>query len=212
MFATINEPDGWQHLPLADADVRYVASWLNPDEADALFECLLHDIPWERHRFLMFGREVDAPRLSCWIGDADASYVYSRTRFEPRPWTSSLIALRDRVEAFCGARFNSVLANLYRDGHDSMGWHSDDEPELGPHPVIASVSLGAERRFRLKRKSARGERVSPLGLPLAHGSLLYMAGGTQRHYQHDVPKLTGAVGARINLTFRFIYAPAQSRS
>jgi alkylated DNA repair dioxygenase AlkB len=210
MFATSHEQDGWQPIPLADADIRYAASWLSANDADALFERLQQEIPWERHRLLMFGHEVDSPRLSCWIGDAGAVYMYSRTRFEPHPWTASLISLRERVEAFCGARFNSVLANLYRDGQDSMGWHSDDEPELGPDPVIASVSLGAERRFRLRRKARRGERVTPLGLPLAPGSLLCMAGGTQRHYQHDLPKVAGATGARINLTFRYIRTAAQS--
>lgn len=210
MFATIAESgaDGWQSLPLADADLRYAQSWLGRDEADALFESLLHDVPWERHRLRIFGRALDAPRLSCWIGDPDATYVYSRTRFEARPWTPSLLALRKRVEQSCGAQFNSVLANLYRDGQDSMGWHSDDEPELGARPVIASLSLGAERRFRLRRKLPRGVRATPLGLPLAHGSLLCMAGDTQRYYQHDLPKIASAVGPRINLTFRRIETPA----
>ncbi|GGA11151.1 alpha-ketoglutarate-dependent dioxygenase AlkB family protein [Dyella caseinilytica] len=206
MLATINEADGWQSLPLAGAEVRYAASWLDGDEADALFERLQHEIPWERHRLYMFGREVDSPRLSCWIGDPGTAYTYSRSRFEPNPWTASLLPLRERVQTFCGAHFNSVLANLYRDGQDSMGWHSDDEPELGPHPVIASLSLGAERRFRLRRKARHDERVTPLGLPLAHGSLLCMAGDTQRHYQHDLPRVAGVLGARINLTFRFIHA------
>jgi alkylated DNA repair dioxygenase AlkB len=213
MSVTVSEQagDGWQHLPLADADIRYAENWLSRAEADALFERLLHDISWERHRLSMFGREVDSPRLSCWIGDPGAIYTYSRTRFEPHPWPSSLLSLRGRIESFCGARFNSVLANLYRDGQDSMGWHSDDEPELGLHPVIASVSLGAERRFRLRRKLPRGRRATPLGLPLAHGSLLCMAGDTQRHYQHEVPKVIGVSGPRINLTFRLIDTSAQSR-
>ena len=206
MFATITEQgdDGWQFLPLIDADVRYAESWLSRDEADALFERLLEEIPWERHRLHMFGREVDAPRLSCWIGDPGAIYIYSHSRFEPRAWTASLLSLRERVQHACGTRFNSVLANLYRDGNDSMGWHSDDEAELGPRPVIASLSLGAERRFRLRRRSPRGTRAPPLGLPLSHGSLLCMAGDTQRHYQHDLPKSAAVAGARINLTFRHI--------
>jgi alkylated DNA repair dioxygenase AlkB len=207
MFVTASPQtdDGWLRLPLADAEVSYAEAWLGRDEADTLFERLLQEIPWERHRLSMFGREVDSPRLSCWIGDPGAAYTYSRTRFEPHSWTSSLSFLRERVQSFCDTRFNSVLANLYRDGQDSMGWHSDDEPELGPRPVIASVSLGAERRFRLRRKLPRGVRVTPLGLPLTHGSLLCMAGDTQRHYQHDLPKVAGVTGARINLTFRFIH-------
>jgi alkylated DNA repair dioxygenase AlkB len=213
MFATANEQTGagWQPLPLANADIRYAETWLGRKEADALFESLMHDIPWERHRLSMFGREVDSPRLSCWIGDPEAIYTYSRTRFEPHPWTASLIPLRERLQMFCGARFNSVLANLYRDGQDSMGWHSDDEPELGPRPTIASISLGVERRFRLRPKVPKGVRATPLGLPLAHGSLLCMAGDTQRHYQHDLPKVPGMTGARINLTFRHIDVSMQSR-
>jgi alkylated DNA repair dioxygenase AlkB len=213
MFVTASESidGGWQHLPLADADIRYAETWLDRNEADTLFERLRHEISWERHRLSMFGREVDSPRLSCWIGDPDAAYTYSRTLFEPRPWTPTLLSLRERVQGFCGARFNSVLANLYRDGQDSMSWHSDDEPELGPRPLIASISLGAERRFRLRRKVPRGTRATPLGLPLAHGSLLCMAGDTQRHYQHDLPKATGLTRARINLTFRLIDVSTQSR-
>jgi alkylated DNA repair dioxygenase AlkB len=191
--------------------VRYAPQWLALDEADALFERLLSEIPWERHRLRLFGREVDAPRLSCWIGDPGTTYVYSRSRFDPKPWTPSLLPLRERVEAYCGARFNSVLANLYRDGGDSMGWHSDDEPELGFQPVIASLSLGAERRFRFRRRASREERATPLGLVLAHGSRLCMAGDTQRCYQHDLPKRAAESGARINLTFRLIKTAAQPR-
>lgn len=197
----------WQHLPLPDADVHYAPAWLAPDEADALLQRLLDEIPWERHRLRMFGREVDAPRLSCWIGDPGTTYVYSRSRFEPGPWTPSLLSLRERLELACEARFNSVLANLYRHGEDSMGWHSDDEPELGSQPVIASLSLGTERRFRFRRKVPRGTSAPPVGLTLSHGSLLCMAGDTQRCYQHDLPKSTGIIGPRINLTFRLIHRP-----
>lgn len=203
-----------QALPLPGADVRYAASWLAKDEADRLLERLLDEISWEQHRFLMFGRNVTAPRLSCWIGDPGATYMYSRTRFEPRAWTPSLLPLRARLERFCSARFNSVLANLYRDGHDSMGWHSDDEPELGAQPVIASLSLGAARRFRLRRRLPRGTRptaADTLDFPLAHGSLLHMAGETQRLYQHDLPKSAAVDAPRINLTFRYIHTPPSRR-
>ncbi|GAB2586901.1 alpha-ketoglutarate-dependent dioxygenase AlkB [Dyella jejuensis] len=201
----------WQVLPLADADVRFAARWLAPLEADALFDALLREIPWERHRLRMFGRYIEAPRLSCWIGDPGAAYTYSNSRFEPRPWPPLLLSLRERVEEGCDARFNSVLANLYRDGGDSMGWHSDDEPELGSQPIIASVSLGAERRFRLRRRTVRGVRAKPVGLSLPHGSLLCMAGDTQRCYQHDLPKSADVSAARINLTFRLIHGAAPCR-
>ncbi|MGC1550838.1 MAG: alpha-ketoglutarate-dependent dioxygenase AlkB, partial [Rhodanobacter sp.] len=199
----VNGAARWQTLSLEGADVRLAMHWLPMPEADGWFDELLAQIPWERHRLRMFGRELDAPRLSCWIGDSGTHYTYSRTRFEPRPWPGRLAELRRQVEQACDARFNSVLANLYRDGDDSMGWHSDDEPELGEQPVIASLSLGDERRFRFRRRRPRGEPAAPgdtFNVPLAHGSLLCMAGATQRLYLHDLPKARVAAGARINLT------------
>jgi alkylated DNA repair dioxygenase AlkB len=198
---------GWQRIELRDADVQLHAAWLAAGEADAVLAELLATIRWETHHIRLFGREVASPRLSCWIGDPGTGYTYSRSHLEPRPWPSALTALRGRVETACGARFNSVLANLYRDGNDSMGWHSDDEPELGEQPLLASLSLGAERCFRLRRKLPRGVRASPhdtIRLPLPHGSLLRMAGQTQRLYRHDLPKSRSVHAARINLTFRWV--------
>jgi alkylated DNA repair dioxygenase AlkB len=138
-------------------------------EADALFAALLQEIAWETHRIRMFGREVDSPRRSCWIGDPGAVYTYSHTRFEPRPWPAALLPVRRRLAHTLGVEFDSVLANLYRDGRDAMGWHSDDEPELGPAPVIASVSLGGTRRFRFKPKpNPNPKRSGPArALPVA---------------------------------------------
>lgn len=135
------------------------------------------------------------------MGDPDAVYRYSGTVFRPVPWIEQVSRLKRAVEAACGHRFNSVLLNHYRDGRDAMGWHSDDEPELGAQPVIASVSLGGVRRFLLreKRKGARS-----VGLHLAHGSLLLMHGDLQRRYQHALSRTAKAVGARVNLTFRKI--------
>lgn len=188
-------------IALPGANLRYAPDWLSASVADALLASLQREIVWERHRIRLFGRWHDAPRLSCWIGDTEAVYTYSGTRFTPRPWPPSLAALRDRVEHAADARFNSVLANLYRDGNDSMGWHSDDEPELGATPLIASLSLGAERRFAFKRKQPGARSLT---LPLAHGSLLLMSGETQQHYRHAVPRSARVVGERINLTFRWI--------
>lgn len=192
----------WKRIELAGADVR-VATLYGPAGARAWFERLDAEIPWEQHRIFLFGRHVNAPRLSCWVGDAGAAYTYSRTRFEPRPWTPGLSDLRERVSALCGERFNSVLCNLYRDGNDSMGWHSDDEPELGPAPVIASLSFGATRRFRLRHRCDRARHVELL---LESASLLRMSGATQHNYRHDLPRTRRAVGARINLTFRRVLA------
>ena len=193
-------------IALAGADLRHDVDAYPSAHADALFAALREEIAWQRHRLKLFGRELDAPRLSCWIGDADASYVYSGARFEPLPWTPTVAHLRDDLALRLGVRFNSVLANLYRDGRDSVGWHSDDEPELGPTPLIASLSFGATRTFRLR---SRETRKAALSLDLANGSLLLMAGDTQRLYQHALPKRAGVTAPRINLTFRRIQAPAR---
>jgi alkylated DNA repair dioxygenase AlkB len=190
----------WHALPaLMDATLAYAPHALR--DADAWFARLRDEVPWERHRIRLFGREIDSPRLSSWIGDADAVYTYSGTRFEPHAWTPTLATLRDWLESVLDARFNSVLANLYRDGRDSMGWHSDDEPELGAEPVIASLSFGAARRFRLRHRRDPAQRLE---LELASGSLLVMRGTTQRHYRHDLPRTARPIAPRINLTFRWI--------
>lgn len=198
---------GWQRIALPVAEVELWPQWLDVAEADALLDELRRTVAWETHRIRLFGREVASPRLSCWIGDPGAAYTYSRSRFEPWPWPAVLAVLRPRIEQACAARFNSVLANLYRDGSDAMGWHSDDEPELGTRPVIASLSLGAERRFRFRRRRARGEPAQPgdtFEWLLPHGSLLRMAGDTQQSYRHDLPRMRNLPEARVNLTFRHI--------
>lgn len=184
------------HLP--GADVVLHPDWLGEKAAWALFEALRAGLPWERHRITVYGRTLDAPRLSCWIGDA--AYTYSGTVFEPHPWPLALAPVRARLARELQGEFNSVLANLYRDGADRLGFHRDSEPELGPEPLIASVSLGATRRFRFRARDGKGS----LGLDLTHGSLLVMAGATQRNWLHAVPPTARAVGPRINLTFRHV--------
>jgi len=186
-------------VDLPGADVRWLPGWLAPAEAAALFAQLLGEVAWEVHRIRLFGRLVDSPRLSCWIGDPEASYRYSGTRFAPHPWPPALRPLRDRLAAETGVPFNSVLANRYRDGRDAMGWHSDDEKELGPRPLIASLSLGATRRFVLRHRSEPALRQA---LELSAGGLLLMGGETQRLYRHALPRTAKPVGERINLTFR----------
>lgn len=190
---------------LPDAAVQYLPGWLAAADANQLVDALQADVPWEVHRIRMFGSWVDSPRLSCWIGDPQACYCYSGAEFVPHPWSPALRAVRERLQAEDFGRFNSVLLNRYRDGRDSMGWHSDDEPELGPAPVIASLSLGAERRFLLRR---RDDPALKAELMLGHGDLLLMAGQTQRFYQHALPKATRIRGERINLTFRLIHSSA----
>ena len=188
-------------LALPDAEVELDPAWLPIGEADALFVELHAAVPWHVHRIRLFGREVDSPRLSCWIGDPGASYAYSGARFQPRPWPTVMWPLRERLQSELGIDFNSVLANFYRDGRDRMGWHSDNERELGVRPLIASLSLGASRRFVLKR---RADPPVKLTLELPHGSLLLMGGETQAHYKHALPATLKPIGARINLTFRRI--------
>lgn len=199
--ASILQRMEWIEIALDGAELRVAPTFVNADEADGLLAALSAEIPWEQHRIRIYGREHTSPRLSCWIGDPGATYTYSRTRFEPRPWPLTLAALKPRIEEACGARFNSVLANLYRDGADGMGWHSDDEPELGPEPVIASLSLGAVRGFAFRDVAERRQRLK---LDLPHGSLLRMAGRTQALYQHAIAKSARALPPRLNLTFRWI--------
>ena len=189
---------GWERVELADAEVAYWGGFFAPEEAQALFDGLRAEIRWERQRVRIRGREVDCPRLTGWEGDE--AYSYSGLTLRPAPWTPRVTAVRRRVEAALGERFNSVLANLYRDGADRLGWHADDEPELGPAPVIASASFGAPRRFLLRPK--RGGASAPF--VLEPGSLLVMRGATQRHWLHSVPPTRRPVGPRINLTFRRI--------
>ena len=192
-----------QPMFLPQADLAHDRHWLTPAEADALFAQLRTQVAWEVHRLRLFGREVDSPRLSCWIGDPDAGYRYSGRYFAPRLWPPVLQPIRARLARELGVAFNSVLANLYRSGADAMGWHSDDERELGARPVIASLSLGAERRFLLRH---RREPERKLAIALGPGSLLVMSADTQRHYRHSLPRTRRAVGERINLTFRVVGA------
>jgi len=190
-----------RRIELPDADLLLYPNWLAPDPAQRTLTALRQELSWAQHRIRLFGRDVLTPRLCCWVGDPGAAYAYSGTRFEPQPWTPTLTSLRERLEAEGLGRFNSVLANRYRDGRDSMGWHSDDERELGDEPVIASISLGATRRFRLRHRRDPALRTE---LPLEHGSLLLMRGATQKDYRHDLPKTARPVGERVNLTFRWV--------
>jgi alkylated DNA repair dioxygenase AlkB len=198
-------PDGpgWHCLDLPQASVQLYRGWIEPAQAQELAACLRAQLPWSVHHIRLFGRSVPSPRLSCWIGDQGATYRYSGSRFEPQPWIGPLQALRGRLQRELGADFNSVLANLYRDGRDAMGWHADDEPELGPRPLIASISLGASRRFLLRRRDDHRVR---LAIDLQPGSLLLMGGQTQHDWQHALPRTARPVGERINLTFRRIQA------
>lgn len=161
---------------------------------------LVETLDWEQRHLVMFGKEVAEPRLSAWYGDE--SYTYSGMTLDPRPLTPELDELRVLCQDLAGFRFNSVLVNLYRSGDDSMGWHADDEPELGPSPVIASLSLGATRRFKFRHRQTR----TIVEHDLTGGSLLVMSGACQSAWMHAIPKQKRVTDARINLTFRWIHA------
>ncbi|WBA41319.1 alpha-ketoglutarate-dependent dioxygenase AlkB family protein [Hymenobacter canadensis] len=191
-------------LPLPDADVLLDEAFLTPVAAEALLRELTDTIAWRHEPIKLFGKEVLQPRLTAWHGDPTARYRYSGLALEPQPWTPALRHLRQQLEAASGARFNSVLLNLYRSGQDSMGWHADNEPELGPAPVIASLSLGSTRRFRLRPRNLARTPHAPVSLDLPGGSLLLMRGATQQHWLHAVPKTARFAGPRLNLTFRQI--------
>lgn len=173
--------------------------FLTPTQADHAFSVLTQELDWQQEAITLFGKSVLQPRLQAWYGDK--AYTYSGLTMPPKAWTPMLADLKQRCELLAGQAFNSVLANLYRDGQDSMGWHQDNEPELGQQPVIASLSLGETRRFVLRHLHSKEK----FELPLSHGSLLIMAGNTQHFWQHCVPKTVRALEPRINLTFRLIH-------
>ena len=188
-------------LELFEGAARLWPRAFEATEAAQLFDQLRRDVCWQQEEIVIFGQHRRVPRLVAWHGDAGARYVYSGTDHQPEPWTPLLERIRDRVQALTGAHFNAVLLNLYRDGRDGMGWHADDEPELGRDPVIASLSLGATRRFCLRHRRRKDLK---LDLPLPHGSLLCMSGATQHHWVHALPKTRLPVAERINLTFRLV--------
>ena len=187
-----------QELLPYDGSALYRIGFFNSAECEQMFRSINDETPWEARNIILFGKEVPQPRLACWYGDL--AYSYSGITLDPRPMTPTLLEIKQRCEEATSTQFNSVLVNLYRDGQDSMGLHADDEPELGSEPVIASVSFGAERNFRLRHRLTKElQQVS-----LASGSLLVMSGLSQACWMHDIPKTKKFVEPRINLTFRYI--------
>ena len=185
-------------IPIEDGALALMRQLPLPFSHAEVLTRLLNETPWREESVVVYGKRHLQPRLTAWYGDA--SYTYSGLRLEPLPWTELLLAIRAAVESACGCRFNSVLLNRYRNGRDSMGMHSDDEPELGDDPVIASLSYGATRTFVLRHKRNK----QTLRLPLEDGSLLVMRGQLQRNWLHGINKSARPLGERINLTFRYI--------
>ncbi len=199
-----NQPSQAQPA-LPDADVRHLVGFLSRSDADALLRHALDTIDWRQDTLRVFGKEHMQPRLTQWFGPPGGTYRYSGIEMRPVEWPSWLEATRQGIEATAGVRFNSMLGNLYRNGQDTVGWHADDEPELGHQPVIASLSLGAGRDFRLKHRTR--DDVAPVTLHLGHGDLLVMAGNTQHAWLHTVPRRARVSKPRVNFTFRRLVVP-----
>lgn len=189
-------------LNLPDAKISYVSHFLKPEAANSAFDIFLNELEWRQHPIKIFGKLLPQPRLTALYGIKDQSYTYSNLTLNPLKFTQELLEIHQKLKEFTNINFTHCLANLYRDGNDSMGWHADDEKELGENPVIASVSLGATRRFQLKH---RADPTLKYQLELEHGSLLLMAGTTQHFWKHQLPKTKKPIAPRINLTFRTLF-------
>ncbi len=190
-------------------EVTILENFFSPEDAEYLFDLLNEKVPWEQETLKMFGKVTPIPRLTSWFGDSGKSYTYSGIMNKPHDWMliPELNTMREKLDEICATSFNSVLLNLYRDGNDSVDWHADDERELGPEPIIASVSLGETRKFDFRSKYDTSLKKS---FELFSGDVVVMSGLTQQHWQHRLPKTAESVrkstGPRINLTFRTIYS------
>jgi len=198
LFAdTTNESELFQ---ITNGEYIYIANFFDKSESDVYFKTLLEEIKWKQESMNMYGKTLDFPRLTAWHGDNDKPYSFSGITLKPESWTPTLLEIKRQIETKAQVAFNSVLLNLYRNGNDSISWHTDAEKELGRNPVIASVNFGATRKFQLRHNTSN-EKIE---LNLSHGSLLIMQGELQHFWQHQVPKTKQAVKERINLTFRTI--------
>lgn len=186
-------------LQLIDSDIRYYPGFIDSQKAKSLFDRLRKTVPWQQDEIKVFGKVYPQPRLTAFYGCGQKTYSYSNITMEPNPFTKELLEIKTLLKNLVGMEFNACLLNLYRNGKDSNGWHSDDEKELGTDPVIASISLGQDRFFHLRHKKNKQLKHKLL---LQHGSLLLMGGKTQHYWHHQLPKTAKPIGKRINLTFR----------
>jgi alkylated DNA repair dioxygenase AlkB len=187
-------------VKISNGEFLYIPNFFGMGQSDLFFKALLNEIEWKQEEMIMYGKSIKFPRLTAWYGDNDKPYTFSGITLSPKRWTNVLKKIKREIELKAETTFNSVLLNLYRDGNDSISWHTDAEKELGENPVIASVNFGATRKFQLRHK----ETNENIELYLCHGSLLIMKGELQHYWQHQVPKTKKRVGERINLTFRVI--------
>ncbi|MGM0390500.1 MAG: alpha-ketoglutarate-dependent dioxygenase AlkB family protein [Bacteroidota bacterium] len=186
---------------LPDSNITYYSDFLNPKSADRYFQIFLKELNWKHHDITIFGKKIPQPRLTALYAVNHLPYSYSNLTLIPEKFTPELLEIQQKLKVQTGKDFTHCLANFYRGGSDSMGWHSDDEKVLGKDPVIASVSLGGVRNFQLKHKKIKDQKFK---LDLEHGSLLLMAGSTQHYWKHQLPKSKKQMDPRINLTFRII--------
>ncbi len=195
-------------ITLPDAELLFIENFYTPSVSDAFLAELTTDLAWEQGEITLFGKKVLEPRLSAWYGNEGKSYTYSGKKQEPLPWHSTLFQIKVDIEAVIPEQLeldiylNSVLCNYYRNGQDSMGFHADNEKELGRNPTIASINFGETRRFQFRRRDDKNVKYE---LELTHGSLLVMTGAMQHHWLHAVPKEPKRAKPRINLTFRHIF-------
>lgn len=194
----------FQRVEMPDADVSILHELEMPLPYDRMLQRLMHETKWRQEAVRIYGKYYDQPRLVAWYGDPGKRYDYSGISMIPLPWTILLLEIKRRIEECTDATFNSVFLNLYRNQHDSMGFHSDDERELGREPTIASLTFGATRTFVMKHKHNRDAPI--MKLPLEAGSVLLMKGKTQRFWKHGILKQSQPCGPRVNLTFRTIYS------
>jgi alkylated DNA repair dioxygenase AlkB len=197
LFDTV--PNGYNLLPY-DGDVLYLGPVLSPAQCHDYFEKIMSGIDWKNDEAVLFGKKIVTKRKAAWYGDKEYSYTYSNSTKHALPWTNDLLALKALVETHSSATYNSVLLNLYHNGEEGMAWHSDGEVTLQQNGVIASLTLGAERKFSFKHK-VTSETIS---LILNNGSLLVMKGATQKNWLHRLPPTKKVSEPRINLTFRTI--------
>lgn len=189
-----------EDLVTMDGTLSIIKAFYQRQQADRLFQQLTAEIDWQQEQLFIYGRRVTVPRLMSWHGDPGMHYRYSRIDHPPKPWTETLFRIKADLQQFCNSRFNSVMANMYRNGQDSMGCHADNEAELGSEPVIASISLGESRILRF-RHNHNGQT---LDVELRHGDMLLMSGTLQQYWKHELPKTGRPKSARINLTYRKI--------
>lgn len=191
-----------EEIPIQDGELCLYPHLFSSDESETFLTQLKDNTNWQQEKIKLYGKSIPLPRLTAWFGDEGKTYMYSGITVEPELWTPTLLEIKSRIEKVSDVTFNSVLLNYYRNERDSVFWHSDDEPELGKNPIIGSVSFGDARTFQLKHKTDKSIKVQSIDLP--DGSYLEMAGSTQHHWLHQIPKRTRKIGPRINLTFRII--------